>query len=37
MDEEGLCAVGLLDIALGNTGQEVEDGIGVEAEDIPDA
>jgi hypothetical protein len=37
MDEEGLGAVALLDVALGNTGLEVENGIRVEAEDITDA
>jgi hypothetical protein len=36
MDEEGLCAVDLLDVTFGDTGLEAEDCIGIEAEDIAD-
>ena len=37
MDEEGLFAVGDLDVTFGNSGEEVEDGVGVEANGFEDA
>ena len=37
MDEEGFHAIAFLDVVVGYTGLQVEDGIGVETEGFEDA
>lgn len=37
MDEEGLCAVAFLDVAVRDAGLKVEHGVGIEAESFEDA
>jgi hypothetical protein len=37
MDEEGFHAVAFLDVVVGDTGLQVEDGIGIQTEGFEDA